>query len=214
VWPVVHDWLPAPPARVLEIGCGRHGGFVPRLRSNGYTSLGVDPNAPEGDDYRRIEFEHADLPAGFDVVVASTSLHHVRDPAEVIARVANMLAGSGTVVVIEWSWEDFDDSTAQWCFARLGPDADATWLHRRRDEWANSGQEWETYLRGWADRERIHSASTLLGLLDQRFDRQHVSRGAYCFPELAGTSERDELAAIEAGEIRATRVDYLGRVRG
>jgi hypothetical protein len=53
----------------------------------------------------------------------------------------------------------------------------------------------------------------LLRLLDQSFDRQHLSRGAYAFPDLAGTSEEDELAAIEAGEIRATRIDYVGRVR-
>ena len=30
------------------------------------------------------------------------------------------------------------------------------------------------------------------------------------FPDLAQTTDEDELAAIEAGEIRATRVDYHG----
>jgi hypothetical protein len=52
----------------------------------------------------------------------------------------------------------------------------------------------------------------LLRLLDRSFDRQHLARGAYVFPDLAGTSEEDELEAIEAGEIRAMRVDYVGRV--
>jgi SAM-dependent methyltransferase len=213
LWPLVRGRLPEPPARLLEIGCGPQGGFVPRLASSGYSAIGVDPEAPEGVDYRQSVFEHADLEGRFDAVVASTSLHHVADPAEVIGRVADVLAAEGTFVVIEWACEDFDEPTARWCFARLGPDEDAGWLHRRRDEWAGSGQEWDTFLRGWAERERIHGASALVELLDGSFDRLHLARGAYFFPDLAGTSEEDELAAIEAGQIRATRVDYVGRLR-
>jgi hypothetical protein len=117
------------------------------------------------------------------------------------------------LVVVEWAWEAFDEPTARWCFARLGPDEDAGWLHRRRDDWLASGQKWEAYLRGWAERERIHSFAVLLPLLDRSFDRLHLSPGAYLFPDLAGTSEADELAAIDAGEIGATRVDYVGRMR-
>jgi 2-polyprenyl-3-methyl-5-hydroxy-6-metoxy-1,4-benzoquinol methylase len=213
VWPRVRAWLPVPPARVLEIGCGPQGGFVPQLRRSGYEVVGVDPEAPDEADYRRSTFEHVDLEGRFDAVVASTSLHHVADPAEVIGHASRMLAGSGTVVVIEWEWESFDEPTARWCFARLGPDEDAGWLHRLRDEWATSGQAWEAYLRAWVEQERIHSSAALLRLLDRTFDRQHLSHEAYVFPDLAGTSEEDELAAIEAGKIRATRVDYVGRVR-
>jgi SAM-dependent methyltransferase len=213
VWPVVRGWLPAPPARVLEIGCGRHGGFVPRLSSSGYNVTGVDPEAPEGVEYRRIQFEHAGLRSVFDVVVASTSLHHVADPAAVIGRIESLLADAGMVVVVEWAWEDFDEPTARWCFERLGSDVDAGWLQRRRDDWLASGQGWKPYLRGWADTERVHSSAALLRLLDRSFDRQHLSRGAYVFADLAGTSEEDELAAIEAGEIHAMRVDYVGRKR-
>jgi SAM-dependent methyltransferase len=213
VWSLVDRWLPAPPARVLEIGCGSQGGFVPRLQSSGYEAIGVDPQAPDGVAYRRSEFEEADLPAGFEVVVASASLHHVADPAGVIARVASMLAMGGMAVVVEWAWEDFDEPTARWCFDRLGPDEKAGWLHRRRDEWAGSGRGWDAYLRGWAEQEQVHGALELIGLLDQRFDRQHLARGPYFFPDLAETSEEDELAAIEAGQIRATRVDYVGRLR-
>ena len=213
VWPVVRVWLPGPPARVLEIGCGSHGGFVPELSAAGYDVIGVDPNAPEGNEYRRIEFERAGLESRFDVVVASTSLHHVADPAEVIDGMARVLADAGTLIVIEWASEDFDDATARWCFERLRPDGDGGWLRRRRDGWLASGEEWETYLRGWTESEGIHRSATLLRLLDASFDRQHLARGAYVFPDLAGTSEEDELAAIEAGEIRATRIDYVGRVR-
>jgi SAM-dependent methyltransferase len=213
VWPVVRGRLPAPPAQVVEIGCGSLGGFVPMLRASGYEAVGVDPKAPDEEDYRRVEFERAELFDDTDAVVASTSLHHVVDPALIIDRIRGILTRGGTLVVVEWAWEAFDEPTARWCFARLGPDEDAGWLHRRRDDWLASGQKWEAYLRGWAERERIHSFAVLLPLLDRSFDRLHLSPGAYLFPDLAGTSEADELAAIDAGEIRATRVDYVGRMR-
>ena len=213
MWPVVRDRLPAPPARVLEIGCGSLGGFVPALQSRGYEVVGVDPKAPEGEAYRRSRFEEADLPHGFDAVVASTSLHHVADAAGVVDRVASVLGSEGTVVVVEWAWEDFDEPTARWCFGRLGPDENGGWLHRRRDEWARSGMAWDEYLRSWTEKERLHAAAALLRLLDQRFDRRHLARGPYFFPALAGTSKEDEQAAIDAGEIRSLRVDYVGTLR-
>jgi SAM-dependent methyltransferase len=183
------------------------------LRSTGYEALGIDPEAPDDEHYRRVAFEQAEVPKGVDVVVASTSLHHVADPAEVLDRIATTLADGGTLVVVEWAWEEFDEATAAWCFERLGPDADAGWLHRRRDEWVASGQSWSAYVRAWAGDERLHSAKTLLRLLDGRFQRVHLAQGPYFFPDLARATEEDERAAIEAGQIRATRVDYVGMLR-
>jgi SAM-dependent methyltransferase len=207
---MVRGRLPAPPVRVIEIGCGPHGGFVPMLRSSGYEVTGIDPKAPAGEDYRRVAFEEVELVQEVDAVVASTSLHHVIDPAEVIERVANALVPGGMLVMVEWAWEEFDEATADWCFQRLGPEEDAGWLHRRRDEWVVSGQPWSVYLRDWTQKEQLQAADRLLRLLDLRFDREHVEHGAYFFPDLAQTSEQDERAAIEAGQIRATRVDYVG----
>ena len=135
------------------------------------------------------------------------------DTEEVIERIANTLAAGGTLVVVEWDWEQFDEPTADWCFQRLGPDEGAGWLHRRRDEWLASGQPWSAYVRKWAEEEQLHSADTLLRLLDTRFHREHLAYGPYLFPDLARTTEGDEQAAIEAGQIRATRVDYVGRPR-
>jgi len=198
---------------VVEVGCGPLGGFVPMLRSSGYEAVGVDPEAPDQADYRRVEFEHVELFHEVDAVVASTSLHHVADPEEVIDRIASILANAGKLVVVEWDWKRLDQPTAEWCFQRLGSDEDAGWLHRRRDDWVASGQPWSVYLRGWARKEHLHAADTLLRLLDERFDHEHVADGPYFFPDLAETTEEDELAAIQAGQIQATRVDYVGRLR-
>jgi hypothetical protein len=53
----------------------------------------------------------------------------------------------------------------------------------------------------------------LLGDLDQRFQRVLCRRGPYFFTELSETSEADELDAVDAGRIRAVRIDYVGRRR-
>lgn len=183
------------------------------LRSSGYDAVGVDPEAPNEVDYRRIEFEQVDLPEKVDAVVASTSLHHVADPAEVIDRAAKTLVSGGVLVVVEWAWDAFDEPTARWCFERLGRDEGAGWLHRRRDEWVASAQPWSVHLRDWAQKEQLHPAETLRQLLDERLQCEYLAHGPYFFPDLAQTSEEDERAAIEAGQIRATRFDYVGRRR-
>jgi SAM-dependent methyltransferase len=210
-WPLVRSFLPEPPAQVVEIGCGSLGGFVPMLRSSGYEATGVDPEAPDDEDYRPVEFENAGPFSGLDAVVASTSLHHVADPGTVIDVVASALVHGGTVVVVEWDWEAFDEPTAEWCFERLGSEEEG-WLHGLREKWLASGRPWPAFVREWAQEHELHRAGTLLGLLDQRFQRTHLAYGPYFFPDLAETTEADELAAIRERLIRPTRVDYVGRL--
>ena len=212
LWPLVRARLPVPPARVLDLGCGPRGGFVPFLLSSGYDAEGVDPEAPESAEYHRIEFERLELPRQFDAAIASASLHHVNDPREVIDRLTMALTSSGTLIVAEWAWEKFDEETAQWCFERLGQDEE-NWLVRRRDEWTASGQEWQPHFREWASREGLHRSDDLLRLLDERLDRRLLARGPYFFPALADTTDVHEQAAIDAGEIQANRIDWVGTVR-
>ncbi len=61
------------------------------LRAAGYDAEGIDPNAPEEPHYQSVEFEEAELPQKPDAFVASTSLHHVLDPAIVIDRMTSAL---------------------------------------------------------------------------------------------------------------------------
>jgi len=210
MWPRVRAHLPPPPARVIDVGCGRAGGFVPFLLAEGYDAIGIDPNAPDGSTYRQTEFEQAELPESVDAVVASTSLHHVGDPAVVTERMRDALAGGGTAVVVEWAWEDFDARAAEWCFSRLRPRDQPGWLHRRHDEWRASGQAWPDYFRGWAEGHGLHRGDLIVRLLDESFERQHLARGPYFFADLDGTSEAEENAAIDAGEFPPPRIDYVG----
>jgi hypothetical protein len=215
LWPFVRSWLPAPPARVVEIGCGSLGGFVPMMRAAGYDAAGVDPQAPEGGCYHRVEFERYEASEPVRAVVACTSLHHVADIGNVLDRVQTALAADGSLVVIEWAWERFDEATARWCFDRLpAPAGDPGWLQEGHDQWQAAGLPWGDYCRGWAQHEGLHAGQDIVGELDARFDRQLLAYGPYFFPDLAGISEADELAAIDAGQIQATRIAYAGRRRG
>jgi SAM-dependent methyltransferase len=211
-WLFVSAWLPAAPARVVEIGCGPLGGFVPMLQSAGYQATGVDPEAPAGPSYRKVEFERSEVPGPVDAVVACTSLHHVADLGVVLDLVNAVLVPGGVVMIVEWARERFDEATARWCFARLPePEQDHDWLRHRQADWQQSGQSWDDYLRSWAEAEGMHAGQDILNELEARFDSHPVTYGPYFFSDLAGTTEADEQAAIDAGLIRANRIQYVGR---
>ncbi len=211
-WLFVRAWLPAAPARVVEIGCGPLGGFVPMLESAGYQATGVDPEAPAGPSYRKVEFERSEVPGPVDAVVACTSLHHVADLGVVLDLVNTVLVPGGVLVIVEWARERFDEATARWCFARLPePEQDHDWLRHRQADWQQSGQSWDDYLRSWADAEGMHAGQDILNELEARFDSHPVTYGPFFFSDLADTTEADEQAAIDAGLIRANRIQYVGR---
>jgi len=115
--------LPPPPARVLEIGCGEEGGVVPALLDAGYDALGVDPRAPGGEHYRRIDFRCLAQRSGarhrcqdeFDAVVAGRVLHHVRPLDEALDRVAALAL---LLVVDEFAWDLIDAAAQEWYESR------------------------------------------------------------------------------------------------
>jgi hypothetical protein len=143
--------------------------------------------------------------------VACTSLHHVVDLPDAMAAMDAALRPGGTVLVVEWARERFDEATARWCQSRLAPDSDDNWLQHLLADWQDSGQSWPECCRAWADAERMHTGMAVLDGLGARFDTVDLSYRPYFFSDLADTTEADEQAAIDAGQIAATRIQYLGR---
>jgi SAM-dependent methyltransferase len=212
-WPFVQANLRPPPGRVVEIGCGRLGGFVPRLRALGYDATGVDPEAPVGAEYERIEFEQLDLREPLAAAVACTSLHHVADLDVVLERVARVLEPGGTIVVIEWASERFDEATARWCFDRLSAGEEHGWLREHRNRWQASGQTWSAYFQSWLDAEALHRGTAIMAALRSRFQSRVELSGPYLFGDLDGVSPADEQGAIDAGDIQANGLYFVGQQR-
>jgi SAM-dependent methyltransferase len=209
-WPFVRASLPPPPGRVVEIGCGDLGGFVGDLRQAGYDAVGVDPEAPTGPCFRRVEFERYDGPRPVDAIVACTSLHHVADLDVAVDRAAEDLAPGGVLVVVEWAHELFDEATARWCFDRLPDDGD-TYLHRHRGAWAGTGLPWSTYFGQWTREEHhLHTWDDIEKALETRFSAEQLERGPYFFATL-GVDEDEEAAALRSGAIRPGAIRYVGR---
>jgi SAM-dependent methyltransferase len=204
-WSFVRDALPAAPGRVIEIGCGPAGGFVPHLEAAGYDAVGVDPEAPVGARFHRTEFEHYAHPAPADAVVACTSLHHVDDLDHVVDRIAAAVRPGGTLVVVEWARERFDERTASWCFDQLPSEHPDGWLHRHAQRWRESGAPWPTYFDGWAEAEGLHRGDHIVGALKRRFHTRSLTEAPYFFADL-GITEDDERAA----GIALTGVRYVG----
>jgi SAM-dependent methyltransferase len=209
-WPFVRERLPPPPRRVLDIGCGPLGGFVPALRAAGYHADGIDPEAPQGRHYHQVEFEEYAGRQPAHAIVASTSLHHVSDLETVVDLITGRLEPDGVLVVVEWARERFDEASARWCFDRLADD-EPGWLHRHRDNWLASGQPWAAYIDSWAANEGMYTAEEILRSLAERFDTRLLTHGPYFFPDLHGVTAADEQTAIDAGRIQANGVRYVGR---
>jgi SAM-dependent methyltransferase len=89
-----------PPADVLDVGCGT-GALAVRLAAAGYRVTGVDPSAGmlevlrrRAPDVEAVQGSGTSLPFGdasFDLVLTVATLHHIADPADVRATLAEMV---------------------------------------------------------------------------------------------------------------------------
>ena len=198
--------LPEPPARVLEVGCGR-GDLARALADAGYDVVAIDPEAPEGPLFRRVSLEDFDEPGPFDAVVASRSLHHIRDLDGALDKISNLLDPSGAVVLNEFACDRLDDATADWYYGQRRALAAA---HGRP-----APASLEACLEEWRDDHAgLHGYAAMRRALDRRFEERFFSWEPYLHGELGGvTTEALERALIEAGGIQATGFRYVGERR-
>jgi SAM-dependent methyltransferase len=113
--------LPAPPARVLEVGAGE-GALAERLAARGHrvVALDRDPAAAAAARARGLEVVEREFldygERGFDVVLFTRSLHHMTpiDPALDHARAR--LNPGGVLVAEEFAVDRVDRDTAAWLY--------------------------------------------------------------------------------------------------
>ncbi|PSL52853.1 methyltransferase family protein [Saccharothrix carnea] len=108
--------LPAPPARVLEVGCGR-GALAAALGELGYQVTGVDRDAEMAAAARErgvrvVQADVREVSGEYDVVLFTRSLHHAEDLAGVVDHAAGLVVPGGQVVIEEFAWERVDHAGA------------------------------------------------------------------------------------------------------
>jgi SAM-dependent methyltransferase len=116
--PDVHAYvraaLPAPPARVLEIGAG-DGSLARALRAAGYDVTAVDPMAEPDSGVEPIPLHAVEAPPRhFDAAVAIVSLHHVVPLGESLRRLSEVLRHGARLVVDEMDLDAYDPRAAVW----------------------------------------------------------------------------------------------------
>jgi SAM-dependent methyltransferase len=103
--------LEAPPRRVLEIGCGE-GKLALALSEGGYDVVAIDPEAPDGEIFRRTTIEAFEDPGPFDAVVASLSLHHVHELGAALDKLIRL--SGGPLILNEFAWDRREPMTPEW----------------------------------------------------------------------------------------------------
>jgi ubiquinone/menaquinone biosynthesis C-methylase UbiE len=195
----VHAHLPPPPARVLEVGCGR-GDLARAVARAGYRVVAIDPEAPSGELFRASTLEDYADPDPFDAVVASRSLHHVPDLPRGLDKIARLLRPQGRLILNEHAFDRFDEPTARWYFEK-----------RAEIRGAVSPSLEQCLLRWRDDHAGLHGYATMREELDRRFTEHFFTWTPYLHGELAGAvSEQEERALIDAGTIQATGFRYVG----
>jgi SAM-dependent methyltransferase len=182
--------LPAPPARVLEVGCGR-GKLARALSTDGYDVVAVDPEAPEGAIFRPTTLEALEEEGRFDGALASLALHHVDDLDVALDKLRSLLHRGAPLVVREFAWDLVDEATARWDYERRGRTGGLA--------------EWR------AEHEHLHSFEEMRAALEARFRERSFEWGPYLSEyEPAEGHTDDELRLIRSGEIRAVGFVYVG----
>jgi SAM-dependent methyltransferase len=200
----VREQLSPPPARVLEVGCGQ-GELTTALSVAGYDVLGIDPLAPQGELFRRVRLQDLEGDeGGRNAVVASHSLHHIRDVGQALDLIVSLLRPDGVLVLDELAWDRMDEPTLDWFYGQ-----------RRALAAAGHGQapqspaalrdEWEGGHLG------IHGYEALRRELDARFDERAFAWTPFLYRLTGGlATEVLEQALVDAGAIQPLGFRYAG----
>jgi len=195
--PFVLSQLPAPPVRVVEIGCGPKGGITPALVAAGHDAIGVDPRAPNGGRFRAIPLEELGEDR-FDAVVGERVLHHVEPLGPALDKLAQL---APLLVLEEFAWEQMDGPTRDWYEAQHRALRAAGVEPVGPSDWAR-----------WEDEHvDLHRSDVLRRELAEHYDERHFEWRPYLYRWLGGPATRQlEQGLIDAQGIRPLGFRWVG----
>jgi SAM-dependent methyltransferase len=111
--------LPAPPARLLEVGCGA-GDFALALQQRGYHVTALDQGEQnvararaKGVNAATASWPHFD-DQPFDAILFTRSLHHIRPVRAAVQRAHELLKDGGTLIIEDFAFYETSEATVLW----------------------------------------------------------------------------------------------------
>lgn len=206
--------LPAPPARLLEVGCG-FGALAAELAGRGFAVTGVDPDeeAVAVARDRRVDVVQGPLDAvgdgGYDAVLFTRSLHHVQDLAATVAHAAGLLAPGGRLVLEEFARERIDAASAAFLYDTVSVLAAFGVAEDREHDVKDPLARWRVD-RGEDAEHPLHTGAAMIGAL-----ARHGTPGPVAETEtlwrmvtsrFTGGDERSVAAAERVREVEVRRI--------
>lgn len=183
--------LPPPPARVLEVGCGRTGELALALSAAGYDVIAIDPRAPQGPIFRQVALDELEDPGPFGAAIAGRVLHHVEPLGPAVEKLALL---APLLLVDEFAWDRLDTPTKEW-------------YERQHRTLTAAGAEpsGPADLNLWREEHAdLHPSGVVRAALAEEFEERVYEDRPYFYRWLEDpSSEALEEALIDAGAIRA-----------
>jgi len=215
--------LPAAPARVLEIGCGR-GDLASLLVGEGYDVTVVDSSPvavaqATGLGLDAYEANWPDFPGHdgrlFQAVVFSRSLHHIHPLDAALERAEEVLGEGGRLLVEDFAVEKMEPEPIAWYRKVVGPMRTRELIVDDDDCLGVRLLERDDALERWrSEHADLLEAQTILAEIGRRFDLRSAEDAPYLFrflaPALVGTvGGFDALVRFVAKETDAIRDGQL-----
>jgi len=218
------DLLPAPPARILDVGCGQ-GYLAAQLLAQGFqvTALDKDPEAVRRAREAGVQSMEADFldyeDEVYDVVVFSRSLHHIHPLSKAVARASALLKPGGLLFAEEFARERADRETAAWFFDMCSL-LEASGVLSSGDALPSSPdplQRWHA-LYASVDEHPLHEGAAMRATLQRYFEFTESTESAYLYQSLSqwleesdrGFRVAEELLKIEGRRIAECSLVALG----
>ena len=184
--------LPAPPARVLEVGAG-DGELAAALAAAGYDVVAIDPASESPTRCKRSPCTSS-TSRRFDAAVAVVSLHHVQPLDESFERLAALVRPGGVLVIDEIDFERFDERAARW------------WLDHTPTTRGDAGGDGRRACAGTCTRSRACARRWRRGSSSAS---RSAARTCYRWDMPPGMREPEE-ELIAAGDLPATGARLVG----